>query len=118
MSEVSVTLFEGAPAGVKVVGLIGEMDEPSLDVIRPKLEPVLNDATLQYVVFDLKDLSYINSKGIGYLVSVHTHLSKLGRRLFLCAAQEAVMDVINLVGLTAIIPHYEKLEEALGAAQK
>jgi anti-anti-sigma regulatory factor len=47
---------------------------------------------------------------------VHTHLSKKQGKFILCAAQEAVMDVMSLVGLTSIIPHHEKLEEALAAA--
>lgn len=116
MPEISVTLYDGAPQGVRVVGLVGEMDEPSLQEIRTSLDPVLNDLSVKFLILDLKDLAYINSKGIGYLVALHTHLSKGGRKLLLCAAQEAVMDVMNLVGLTSIIPHHEKMEEAMAAA--
>jgi len=116
MSNIAVKIMDGPSPAIKVVALEGEMDEPSLQDIRLNLDPVLNDMNAKALIFDLKDLAYINSKGIGYLVAVHTHLSKGQRKLILCSAQETVMDVMSLVGLTSIIPHHEKLEEALAAA--
>jgi anti-anti-sigma factor len=116
MSDIVVKIYETQNPAVRVVGISGEMDEPSLQDIKLNIDPVLNDPNVKFVIFDFKDLAYINSKGIGYLVAVHTHLSKNQRKLILASAQEAVMDVMSLVGLTSIIPHHEKLEEALAAA--
>ncbi|MBI5422392.1 STAS domain-containing protein [Candidatus Peregrinibacteria bacterium] len=116
MSEIVVKIYESQNPTVRVVGLEGEMDEPSLQGIKLNIDPILNDSTIKFVLFDLKDLLYMNSKGIGYLVAVHTHLAKDQRKLILCSAQEAVMDVMSLVGLTTIIPHHETLEEALATA--
>jgi len=113
MSGIAIKIYDALNPSIKVIGLEGEMDEPSLQDIKPNLDPILNDLTVMHVIFDLKDLNYINSKGIGYLVAVHTHLSKNQRKLILCSAQETVMDVMSLVGLTSIIPHFETLEEAL-----
>lgn len=116
MSDIVVKIYETQNPAIKVVGIEGEMDEPSLQDIKLNIDPILNDLNVKFVIFDMKDLAYINSKGIGYLVAVHTHLAKDQRKLILASAQEAVMDVMSLVGLTSIIPHHEKLEEALQAA--
>ena len=113
-SELSVAIKDGPSPAVKIVAFSGEMDEANVETARGQIAPVLNDVSVTTLVFHLKDLSFINSKGIGYLVSVHTHLAKDKRHLVLAEAQEAVMDVINLVGLTGIIPYHETLEEALG----
>ena len=115
MSEIIIKIYDARTPSTKVIGLEGEMDEPSLQDIKLNIDPILNDLAVTRVIFDLKDLSYINSKGIGYLVAVHTHLSKNKRKLILCSAQEPVIDVMSLVGLTSIIPHHETLEEALSA---
>lgn len=112
-SELSVSVTDSSNPSIKIVALAGEMDETNIDTIRKKLEPFLNDLSLTHLVFDLSKLEFINSKGIGYLVSVHTHLSKDKRVMVLTGANEAVMDVISLVGLTTIIKYFDTLDEAL-----
>jgi stage II sporulation protein AA (anti-sigma F factor antagonist) len=114
-SELTVNISDGPNVASKVVLLTGEMDETSIESIRQQLDPVLNDQNVKTLVFDLSKLEFINSKGIGYIVSVHTHLSKDKRELILTCASEAVMDVISLVGLTTIIKYFATLEEALGS---
>lgn len=112
MSELAVNVSDG-PAGVKIAALVGEMDESSLEAIKPQLDTLLNDSNVKCLILDMKQLEFINSKGIGYLVSVHTHLSKDQRELMIAGATEAVMDVISLVGLTTIVKYFNTLEEAL-----
>ena len=102
-------------AGVKVVAIIGEMDEASLDPLKAQLDPLLEDMNVKTILFNLSNLEFINSKGIGYLVSVHTHLSKDQRVLILAGANETVMDVISLVGLTTIIKYFGTVEEAMSS---
>jgi len=112
-SELSVTIADGPNSAAKVVTLAGEMDESNIESVRTQLDPLLNDLSVVHLLFDLSQLEFINSKGIGYLVSVHTHLSKDKRAMILASAQEAVMDVISLVGLTTIIKYFDTLDEAL-----
>ncbi len=97
----------------KVVHLSGDLDEMNIEILQKTVDPFLEDLGLKTLIFDFSGLRFINSKGIGYLVSVHTHLSKDARVLMIISASEAVMDVISLVGLTSIIPYFETLDEAL-----
>lgn len=97
----------------KVVHLEGELDEITTEQLQQIINPLLNDQTIKTLIFDCSGLHFINSKGIGFLVEIHTHLSKDGRVLILIGASEAVMDVISLVGLTSIIPYYETVDEAI-----
>ncbi len=113
-SEFTVNIIDGNSASVKVLHLTGELDEVSMEQLKTQLDPLLADASVLKFIFDLTDLEFINSKGIGYIVSVHTHLSKDGRTMMLANANQEVMDVISLVGLTNIIPYHATLDEALG----
>lgn len=115
MADLTVTISDGPVAGTKIITLAGEMDESSLETMKPQLDPLLADANVKILLFDLRQLEFINSKGIGYLVSVHTHLSKDQREMVLAGANEAVMDVISLVGLTTIIKYFNTFEEASAA---
>lgn len=112
-SQFEARLSEGRSPSVKVLNLEGELDEVTVEELKEKTDPILGDQGVHQLVFNLEKLRFINSKGIGYLVSVHTHMAKDGRTLVLTEASEPVMDVLSLVGLTNIIPYYATLEEAL-----
>ncbi len=111
-SEFSVEITDSPNPSAKVVSLKGELDESVLDGLKTQLDPLLNDANMVTMVLNFQDLEFINSKGIGFLVSIHTHLSKDARKMIMVAASEAVMDVISLVGLTSIIPYFATMDEA------
>lgn len=113
MSDFAVEITDGNSASVKVAHLTGELDEVTVEELKGHIDPHLNDSNVLQIIFDLTKLEFINSKGIGYLVSVHTHLAKDGRTMIMAGATEPVMDVLSLVGLTNIIPYHATLEEAL-----
>lgn len=112
-SEFAIDITDGNSTNVKVVYLNGELEEISVAELKSQIDPILADANIHKLIFDLTKLTFINSKGIGYLVSVHTHLAKDARAMVMAGATEPVMDVISLVGLTSIIPYHVTLEEAL-----
>ena len=110
---------QAAPATPAVQGdyaifpLVGELDETHLDGLNQAINPLLQNSEVKKLILDCSKLVFINSKIIGFLVGLHTHLSKEFRRLIIAAPNQAVMDVIQLVGLTAIIPVTTSVEEAL-----
>ncbi len=112
-SDFSFEFGDSLKPSVKICSLKGELDESVLDSLRNELVTVMSDMEIKYLVLNLHDLDFINSKGIGFIVWVHSHLAKDVRHLILADAKEAVMDVMNLVGLTTIIPYYVTSEEAL-----
>ncbi len=114
MSEdFSVEIKDEESGQTKIAHLKGELDEMSLEPLKQKIDPILDDRKVTRFILDFTDLEFINSKGIGYLVSVHSHLTKDARSLVIANANEPVMDVISLVGLTSIIPYFSTIEEAL-----
>jgi len=112
-SELSIKITDGSDASVKVVSLYGELDESNLESLKAQVDPLLNDLSIKTIILNFKGLQFINSKGIGFLVAMKTHMAKSERSILLADGSESVMDVISLVGLTQIIPHFDKLEDAL-----
>jgi len=113
MSDLKISITDVPNKTIKVISLIGEMDEINLEPFKQQISSISDDPNVKILLFDLSKLEFINSKGIGYFVSVHTHISKFQKFLVLTAANEAVMDVISLVGLTTIIKYFDTVEEAL-----
>ena len=97
----------------KVIAVAGELDESNLEHLEDELRPILDDKRILNVILDFSKLEFINSRGIGFLVSVHTHLARDSRKLIVANARMPVMDVIALVGLTSIIPHFPTVDKAL-----
>ena len=112
-TSLEIKAQESGKPGYTVVALEGEIDESSLPRLKEFMEPLADSSGLKGLVMDLENLEFINSKGIGYLVSLHAHLTHQGRSFALANAREAVMDVMGLVGLTQIIPYYATPKEAL-----
>ncbi|MBU0577273.1 STAS domain-containing protein [Patescibacteria group bacterium] len=112
-SDFSVDISDSSDPSVRLANLHGELDESKLEDLRKALDPVWDDTKVEALIFDMHDLEFINSKGIGFVVSAYTHFAKNKRKFILVDAQEAVMDVVSLVGLTSIIPYYDTLDEAI-----
>ncbi len=108
---------------VKVVVFRGQIDESNLPEVSKVLDAfVIDPATKQinqetkYIVLNFNELSFINSKVIGYLASLYSTASEHGKKLLIIVdpkENETITDILSLVGLTTIIDHYPNLEEAI-----
>jgi anti-sigma B factor antagonist len=81
-----------------VVSLAGELDLLSAPRVRAVMTTVQADAT-ERVVVDLTGLSYMDSVGIGLLVSSRQRLEAVGRRLSLRNPEPAVRRLLQITGL-------------------
>ncbi|MFF8595083.1 STAS domain-containing protein [Streptomyces sp. NPDC015220] len=99
--------------GTRVVTLVGEADLDSSARLRETLLSCL--ATAPVTVADLGGLTFMDSSGINALISAHQAAQESGARLCLAAPQEAVLRVLQLVGVDTLIPWYPSVEAALTA---
>ena len=111
-NDLQIIRIEEVPQGFRVIKFNGIMDEETSSEARAKIEPMIADKNFKNLVFDLAGLSYINSKGIGFLVAMQAHLSKDDQKLAVVNPNEAVSDVMSLVGINQIIGMYNSLDEA------
>jgi anti-anti-sigma factor len=93
-----------------VVTLHGDMDKAGLDLVKEKLEKMVDDFSLQYFVFDFSDLNFINSESIGFLMAIHSHLVKEKKSLVVVSAKDHVKDVLSVIGILSVIDYYDSLE--------
>jgi anti-sigma B factor antagonist len=64
------------------------------------------------VVFDLKDVIYLDSSGIGILMMCHAKLKKAGGALHISGAQGMVEETLRLTSVHKIVPLYPTSAEA------
>ncbi|MFC8198013.1 STAS domain-containing protein [Streptomyces sp. NPDC057298] len=100
--------------GIRVVTLCGEIDDTAKDLLTQALLPPAG-ATLPRVVADLSGVTFMDSSGINVFVFAHRAVSSAQGWLRIAGAQEAVLRVLQIVGLDDIIPCHPTLERALTA---
>lgn len=98
---------------IKIVSLAGEIDETNLGDLKEVIDPLLVNSDCQVLLLNLKDLNFINSMVISYFTNIYTKLTELNKKIIFIEANNQILDILDLVGLTTIIDNYSNLSEAL-----
>ncbi len=102
-----------SPDKAKIVSCSGDIDESNYRILEECFEELFNDSKLKFVVFDLENLDYMNSKVIGVFVGWHSKFVESGKIFVFSQTKDHIFDIINLVGLTGVIECFDTNEEAL-----
>ncbi|WP_020613086.1 anti-sigma factor antagonist [Sediminispirochaeta bajacaliforniensis] len=92
--------------------LEGEMDLYSASILKTEFDKQ-RIAGFRRFLIDCGELSYIDSSGVGVLISVFTTAHRMKAPLFLCGIHGTVRSVIEYTKLTGFLPMVEVREEAL-----
>ncbi len=100
---------------VIIFDFVGELDETNADKTFSTLYEQVWDFTWKKILFNLMGLKYLNSKSIGYIADVFSNLEDNEGLMHISNCDEGVRDVLELVGITTIIPTVDTEAEALEA---
>lgn len=100
--------------GVNVAKLIGRLDGFGAKEAEKILPPVAPDSAL---VFDCSELSYLSSAGVRFLIASQKAAAAAGSRIVLSAVQPYCASVLEMSGLTGLIPVYGSPGEAVHEMQ-
>ena len=67
------------------------------------------------IVLDLAQISYVDSAGIGELVSAYTSVTSQGGRLALAALQKRVIDLLQITKLLSVFEVFDSVDQATAA---
>ncbi|MBI3944690.1 MAG: STAS domain-containing protein [Armatimonadetes bacterium] len=107
--------FEDADGGIPVVRLCGELDAYSVSHFRGGLIGLTQEGH-RFIVLHLGGLEFVDSVGLGGMVSIYTRLRKAGGCLYVAESSEQIAKVLRITGLDALFPLYPTCDEAVTAA--
>ena len=87
----------------------------------PELMEIINDRINQKVLFaaiDISDIRYINSSGIGVLITILTKFRNKGGEVILVNPSEHVKKLLIITKLNAIFTIVNSIEEARAKIKK
>ncbi|WP_031515170.1 anti-sigma F factor antagonist [Desulfofalx alkaliphila] len=95
------------------VRLSGEFDIAVADKLRADLDNILDQSQVRHMIFNLADVNYIDSSGLGVILGRYKRLNKQGGKVAFVSPQPQVRRVLELSGLLTIISEYSDEDEAL-----
>ena len=100
--------------GIAVLDINGEIDLYNAPEIKETIKKQM-DGGLKKVIINLDNVSYIDSSGIGALISSLSNLKKVGGGLKIIKINDTVRKVFELTKLTSFFEIYDSEDEALAA---
>jgi len=88
--------------------------EVTLDVtpeLKRRLEAELAGNEVAAVVLDLSGVGFMDSSGIGFLVSINTRMRSIGKACYLCRLSPKVRKTLGLVQLLSYFQVVENEED-------
>ena len=101
--------------GVVLVVIKAErLDANNANTFKRAMEPVLADA--REAVLDMGSIRFMDSSGLGALLSCLRRLTASGGALKLCALQKPVRSVMEMVRMHRVFDIYDTRAQAMAAA--
>lgn len=107
----SLTVREITPE-VRVVDISGEITAQSEDEVNAAHEEA-SQGGVSYVILNFEGLDYMNSGGIGVLVTILVRARRNGHRLLACGLTEHYLEIFSLTRLDEAISIYDDEAAAL-----
>jgi stage II sporulation protein AA (anti-sigma F factor antagonist) len=101
--------------GIYIFEFTWELDETNADKTFKTIYEDIGDFQWKNIVFNLSGLKYINSKSIGYIADVFSNIEDVEGKMYISNCSEWVKDILELVGITTIIPTVDSEQEAINA---
>lgn len=100
-----------------ILEMEGEVDSEHSIQLKRCLVKAREDAFKNFIL-DFKNVSFIDSTGLGILISLMRHLKEEGGKLRLSGLQDEVRSIFEITRLYRVFELSKTLEEALKEMQK
>lgn len=98
---------------VVILRLSGQlMGGPDADAVRDTILSILNQG-FKRILVDLKDVSWVNSTGLGILISSHITTANNGGQLKLMRVSKRIESIFMVTRLNTVFQVFETEESAL-----
>lgn len=102
---------------VLITRLRGELDHHTAELVRIQLDDAIQRGQVNHLVLSLKELSFMDSSGLGVILGRYKMLKAKGGTMAVCELNPAVRRLFELSGLFKIVSVYENERNALSGLE-
>ncbi|SHH25369.1 anti-sigma F factor antagonist [Tepidibacter thalassicus] len=95
-----------------IVKLHGELDHHIAEDVREEIDIAIEQNSIKNVIFDFKDINFMDSSGVGVVIGRYRKVSKTGGKVVAINLNKHVKRIFDLSGMNKIIGVYNNYEEA------
>ena len=89
--------------GALVVRLMGELDHSEAARVRAEVDGLIEDTCARRLVFDLSDLDFMDSSGIGLIIGRYKRLSRRGGSVAVRGSNARIDRIFEMAGLYQLV---------------
>ena len=102
-------------SGVAVIAISGRLAiGGEVERLEAAVNGLLKNQQKKFIL-DITGLEYVDSSGVGMLVSSLTHVKKAGGDLRLAGANPRIQRILSMTGVNTLFPMFPTLAEATAA---
>jgi anti-sigma B factor antagonist len=108
----SLTITNKMLGDIAVCSLVGRLTLSTTGLFRDYAKALFADGTIR-LIFDISEVSYVDSTGLADLVAIYTTARNRGGNLVLLRPSVKVHDLFKITKTYTIFPIHDNLEDAL-----
>lgn len=101
--------------GVCIVALKGNFALEEASAVKNYLKPLIQDEKTRRLIINLTEVDFIDSSGMGVIVTTFKGLRDRKAQLKLCGLNKGAQEVFEMTKLDEIVDIHETEEDALSA---
>jgi stage II sporulation protein AA (anti-sigma F factor antagonist) len=98
---------------VLIVKVYGELDLHGADFARRDIDIQIRAQGAKHIIFDLGDLSFIHSSGLGVILGRYRKVSETGGRVAISGTPSNIQKVMEISGLARLMPFFADCASAM-----
>jgi len=100
---------------ITILELSGKiMGGDDFDLFNDTIKTLIAEGKID-IVLNMSRVKWINSTGLGLMVSAYTTLVKNGGRMKICAMSDRIDNILHVTQLGLVFEHFDKEEDALAS---
>lgn len=84
------------------IRLSGELDQSNVGSLKKRVAEIVKKYSIVNLVFNFKDLEFMDSTGIGFIVGRYAEVKRKGGTIVICSMNPTIEKIFNLSGLKRI----------------
>ncbi|NOU97621.1 anti-sigma F factor antagonist [Paenibacillus sp. LMG 31456] len=100
-----------------IVRLKGELDHHTADTVRARMEEALEKGNVSHIILSLKELSFMDSSGLGVILGRYKQIVAKGGKMVVCDVNPSVYRLFEMSGLFKILSIQDNETQALSSLE-
>jgi len=95
------------------INLKGEIDHHAALVIRQDIDNYIEKYKIKKILFNFKDVSFMDSSGVGMIIGRYKKLQNFGGRIGVVNLTPKIKRIFQMSGLFNLISYFDNEKEAI-----